>query len=202
MSSDGSFRLYAENAATLAQKFERVSAAEHLVPVIDLFPAPPAKIADIGAGSGRDAAWLVSQGYQVVAAEPVAELRAEGHARHASVAIEWLDDGLPQLKVLRGHAPFDVVLLSGVWHHIAPDDRDGTMKSLAAVLNPGGLVVIAMRLGPTDPDQGLYDADQAHVLAAGEPAGFQQLAHRVVKSAEQGDQAKGGLGSWLVLRRG
>ena len=36
---------------------------------------------DVGAGSGRDAAWLASLGYEVVAAEPAAGMRREASKR-------------------------------------------------------------------------------------------------------------------------
>lgn len=36
---------------------------------------------DVGAGSGRDAAWLASWGYEVVAAEPAAGMRREASKR-------------------------------------------------------------------------------------------------------------------------
>lgn len=48
---------------------------------------------DVGAGSGRDAAWLASLGYEVVAAEPAAGMRIEAQRRHPDPRIRWLDDG-------------------------------------------------------------------------------------------------------------
>ena len=46
----------------LAGRFEAIRSEELLSPVIDLLPSTPCEVADIGAGTGRDAAWLVSQG--------------------------------------------------------------------------------------------------------------------------------------------
>lgn len=202
MNSKASLSHYAEHVGMLMQKFEGISASRHLAPVMDLFPASPAKIADIGAGSGRDAAWLAAEGYEVVAAEPVAELLAAAKAEHQGANIEWVEDGLPELTALRRYAPFDLILLSGVWHHIAPEDRSMTIAAFAEILMPGGLVVIALRQGPTDPERGLYDsfADETSELA--QHAGFEQLALRDGETSQWGNQASGVLGSWLVLRKG
>ena len=42
-----------------------------------LLPAVPALVLDIGAGTGRDAAWFAGLGHDVVAVEPAAAMRAE-----------------------------------------------------------------------------------------------------------------------------
>lgn len=58
---------------------ETVHAAE-----LDLIPRGAGPIAvDVGAGSGRDTAWLASLRYQVVATEPAAGMRREGQLRGA-----------------------------------------------------------------------------------------------------------------------
>lgn len=202
MNSKSSLSHYAEHAQMLTQKFEGISASVHLAPVMDLFPAPPAKIADIGAGSGRDAAWLAAEGYEVVAAEPVAELLTAAKATHLDANIQWVDDGLPDVLTLRGYAPFDVILLSGVWHHVAPEDRGAAMTAFTELLAPGGLVVIALRQGPTDPARGLYDSHADDITELAQETGFETVALRTADTAQWGNQASGVLGSWLVMRKG
>jgi hypothetical protein len=54
----------------------------------------------VGAGSGRDAAWLVSRGYEVVTVEPTAGIRLEGQRRHADNRIRCLDDRLLDLSIV------------------------------------------------------------------------------------------------------
>lgn len=59
--------------------------------VIDLFPSRDAKVADIGAGTGRDAAWFAGKGHDVLAIEPVRELREAGQALHTAKNIRgWM----------------------------------------------------------------------------------------------------------------
>jgi protein-L-isoaspartate O-methyltransferase len=59
-----------------------------------LMPAVPALVLDIGAGTGRDAAWFAGLGHDVVAVEPAAAMRAEATRRHPGPRIRWLNDRL------------------------------------------------------------------------------------------------------------
>lgn len=132
----------------LAERYEAVSAPDLHGPVADLLPAAPARVLDVGAGSGRDAAWLAEMGHSVLAVEPSATFRAEGARRHPNPAITWIDDQLPDLIRVSGR--FDLVLLSAVWQHVCRQDRPGAFTRLAELLAPGGLLLISLRLGPPD----------------------------------------------------
>ena len=61
---------YGEHAMALAERYESISFADVHAEVAHLIPPAPARIADIGAGSGRDAAALARMGHQVIAVEP------------------------------------------------------------------------------------------------------------------------------------
>lgn len=89
-----------------------------------LVPEAPAAVLDVGAGSGRDAAWLTARGLEVVAAEPSAAMREEGRRCHADPRITWVEDHLPALEAVhRLGVAFDLVLLSAVWQRLAPTER-------------------------------------------------------------------------------
>jgi ubiquinone/menaquinone biosynthesis C-methylase UbiE len=49
---------YDANADVVTERYERVAANKVHSWLIDLLPSRPAAILDVGAGSGRDAAWL------------------------------------------------------------------------------------------------------------------------------------------------
>ena len=68
--------------------------------VRDFLPRAPSRIADIGAGTGRDAAWLAEQGHRVLAVEPVRAFREAGVALHGG-QVEWLDEE----HILYKHGP-------------------------------------------------------------------------------------------------
>lgn len=110
-------------------------------------PDKPGFACDIGAGSGRDANWLASLGWDVVAVEPSTEMRKVAMATsHPNVT--WLDDALPHLNTLRslGHR-FDLILLSAVWMHVPPTKRERAFRILFELLKPSGMLVITLRHG-------------------------------------------------------
>ncbi|MFG3531824.1 class I SAM-dependent methyltransferase [Streptomyces sp. NPDC047917] len=159
---------YAEAAAVLAEQYESVSFAEVHREVLDLFPSRPGAVLDIGAGSGRDAAALAGLGHRVLAVEPTAELRSLGRRIHADRAIEWIDDSLPELRVLRGlDARFDLILLTAVWMHLDSRQRESGMKSIAGLLAAGGQVFLSLRHGPVPAGRRMFDvsADETVALA-------------------------------------
>lgn len=89
--------------------------------ILHLLPETGAKVLDIGAGTGRDAAALAAMGHSVVAVEPMDEFLAAGRARHSSLEIRWVSDSLPALREFpteRGE--FDFVLCHAVWQHLSP----------------------------------------------------------------------------------
>src|SRR4051812_3484866 len=97
---------YARDAPDLVQSFEEISAADVYANVAHLLPAQPARIVDVGAGTGRDAAWFAARGHSVLAVEPTDALRAAGMELHPSKRIVWLGDTLPDLDrtLARGEA--------------------------------------------------------------------------------------------------
>ncbi len=135
----------------------------------------------MGAGSGRDAAWLVSLGYDVVAAEPAHGMRREGQRRHADPRLRWIDDRLPELgAVHRLGLAFDLILLSGVWMHVRPPDRPRAFRKLATLLKPGGMLLMTVRNAGGEPDRPMWET------SAGEIEGW------------RGATAYRSSGSWLV----
>ena len=140
---------YGANASALASQYESITFAEVYRDLIHLFPAQPATVVDIGAGSGRDAAALARCGHQVVAVEPTLELRREGQRLHGALPIDWMDDHLPALNVLRqSKRQFDVVLLTAVWMHLEPQERAVAMEAIAELAAVNGQVFMSLRHGP------------------------------------------------------
>jgi hypothetical protein len=88
---------YAAAAPELIDRYNAVSSSELFKPVIDLLSVSRLRVADIGAGPGRHAAWLASMGHIVLPIEPVKEFRDAGKAIHSLSKIEWTDDRLPDL---------------------------------------------------------------------------------------------------------
>ena len=75
---------YADEAPELFRHYESISAAEVHDAILHLHPKLLCKIVDIGAGTGRDAAWFAGMGHQVVAVEPLDATRIPAMALHTS----------------------------------------------------------------------------------------------------------------------
>ena len=159
---------YEARAKELADWYETASAERVHSWLKTLLPSAPATILDVGAGSGRDAAWLAGEGYEVVAVEPSAAMRETGQSRHGDRPIQWIADSLPALeRTFKAGLSFDVILLSAVWMHVAPTERARAFRKLVTLLRPGGLLAITLRSGPADAERGLHEvsADEIKVLA-------------------------------------
>ena len=160
---------YADEAAELFNRYETIPAADAHRAVLHLIPAVPSHVLDIGSGTGRDAAWFAAQGHRVVAVEPTEALRRPAMALHRSPRIEWLDDSLPDLALLRSRGgSFDLVMLTAVWMHLDVRQRRQAMPSLAALVRGGGTVIMTLRHGPVPSGRRMFEvsADETIGLAA------------------------------------
>ncbi|MFC7302766.1 class I SAM-dependent methyltransferase [Streptomyces monticola] len=164
---------YARSAELLAERYEALRFEDVHDEVLPFLPTPPAGVADVGAGTGRDAAALASRGFTVTAVEPVPELRAVAQRLHADAAVTWLDDALPALSRLTG--PFDLILLSAVWMHLDEDEREPSMRRLYDLTALGGYVALSLRHGPPPTDRRMYDIPADETIALAERCGFTAL---------------------------
>ena len=155
---------YDLGAHALAPEYERPPFEDVHAPVLDLLPASAASVLDVGAGTGRDAAWFASRGHDVVAVEPSAQMRAAGKARHPSPRIRWIDDRLPALDRVSGSkTSFNLIWLSAVWMHVPPSARARAFRKLVSVLSPGGGMMVSLRQGPPPSGRPMQPATAAEV---------------------------------------
>lgn len=140
---------YDREFAELADRWEGLAFEAAHEAVLDFVPAKPGVVFDIGAGSGRDAAWFAGRGWHVIAVEPASRLREHARTLHPSDAIIWEDDRLPGLeRLMKRGVLADLVWLSAVWMHLPADDRRRAFRKLATLLKPGGRMMISLRHGP------------------------------------------------------
>ena len=149
---------YADEAEELFRLYESIPAAEAHRAVLHLIPALPASVLDIGSGTGRDAAWFAGLGHRVVAVEPTSAMRIPAMALHPSTQIEWLDDSLPDLALVRARrVSFDLVMLTAVWMHLDAAQRRQAMPNIAALVRPGGTVIMKVRHGPVPVGRRMFE---------------------------------------------
>ncbi len=173
---------YAGAADALAVQYEEVTFGEVHRDVLGLVPAGPARILDVGAGTGRDAAALAALGHSVVAVEPTAELRVHGQRIHAGSGIDWVDDVLPDLALRQCPGRFDAVFATAVWMHLDTEERGHAMARIAALLMPGGRFFVNLRHGPVPDGRHMFDVSAAETVELGAAHGL-----RTVLSSERSD---------------
>lgn len=107
--------------------------------LISLLPSPPARVLDLGAGSGWTSCLLALSGYQVTATDISPEMvvmQSENAARYnvrleASVVADF--ESLPYEN------EFDAVVFYDCLHH--SDDEVAALRSAHRALKPGGVCV-------------------------------------------------------------
>lgn len=200
MTDDGSIAAYDAQAPALAALYDDpalnpvIGRVEHLLPE----PRDGALALDVGAGSGRDAGWLRARGWEVLAVEPAAGMRAEGERRHGGPGVRWLNDRLPALdRVHRLGLAFDVVLLSAVWQHVAPGDRPRAFRKLATLMRSGAVLVMALRHGPAPADRPMHPTSAGEVEALARAHGLEIV---LVRPEVDGRNRPGVSWTTVVLR--
>ena len=191
---------YAEQAADLFNRYESVPAADAHRAVLHLIPSAPSRVLDIGAGTGRDAAWFAEMGHRVTAVEPTDAMRAGAMALRPSPAIEWLDDSLPDLAVLRGRGEtFDLVMLTAVWMHLDAAQRWRAMPNLAALTATGGTVIMKLRHGPVPPGRRMFEVPPEETIELALPEGLDPVLNQRAESSQAQNRAAGVVWTTLAL---
>ena len=177
---------YAEEADTLAVRYEAMTFEGVQREVLHLIPTAPCRVLDIGAGTGRDAAALAARGHKVTAAEPTARLRAHGQRLHAAASIVWSDDSLPDLTGLRAAgSSFDLVMATAVWMHLDAAERALAMRNVAALVALCGLFIVSLRYGPEPPGPSMFAVPADETVAQAAENGL-SLIHRREREDAQG----------------
>jgi SAM-dependent methyltransferase len=189
---------YAEEAEDLFKRYESISGAETHKAILHLIPAAESHVLDVGAGTGRDAAWFASMGHRVTAVEPTEAMRLPAMKLHPSPAIEWLDDSLPELALVRRRGePFDLILLSAVWMHFDSAQRREAMASLAALLRRGGTLIMRVRHGPVPQGRRMFEIPDEETIELAGAHDLHMILNQRVESALQANRDAGV--SWTHL---
>ena len=127
----------------------------------------PGPTADVGCGAGRDTAWLAANGFDARGFDASAGLLAEARAAHPALRFDQAT--LPELAGVERVA-FQNVLCETVIMHLDPAEVGPSVRSLLALLRPGGTLYLSWRVtddaSKRDPAGRLYAAfGKATVLA-------------------------------------
>jgi 2-polyprenyl-3-methyl-5-hydroxy-6-metoxy-1,4-benzoquinol methylase len=198
----GDSKGYDLEADALVRRYEQASPLEKYQPALHLLPLAPSRVMDVGAGSGVDAAWLASLGHEVVAVEPAIEMRRRAIALHDSPRIRWIDDSLPRLRsVARLGETFELIVVAGVWTHLDEGERRESMRTMASLLSPGGILVLSVRQGPAPAGRRTFPVASHETAASAESRGLEKVLDVEAQSLQPANRAAGVKWNWLAFRR-
>ena len=160
--------------------------------VLHMIPTAPSSILDIGSGTGRDAAWFAAQGHRVVAVEPTDAMRLPAMALHPSPLIEWVNDSLPDLALLRTRGEkFDVVMLTAVWMHLDAQQRRHAMPNVASLVRAGGAVIMNIRHGPVPVGRRMFEVSAEETIELAKMQDLRVVLNRTTESSQERNRIAG-----------
>ncbi len=97
-------------------------------------------IVEVGAGTGRVAAWLARQGFPVIAVEPAAAMRRYGERRTAGLPVQWIAAHAYMLPF--PDSSQSAVLFFATLEFITEPQR--ALREAVRILQPGGLLLLGL----------------------------------------------------------
>ncbi|MFP4565098.1 MAG: class I SAM-dependent methyltransferase [Spirochaetaceae bacterium] len=140
--TDATLTYYETNADRIAAGYETVDLSATLERIVRRLPAA-ARILELGAGSGRDAAFLLERGFEVTAldgSEAMVERAASLHPELAGrIFVHRLPAPLPFAD-----AAFDAVLSLATLMHLPVAAVTEVLGGCRSVLRPGGRLALSV----------------------------------------------------------
>lgn len=193
---------YEEDAVKLIPRYNAISCDELFSVVLNVFPTSPASIIDIGAGTGRDAAWLAQKGHNVLAVEPVEAFRRVGAETFPFANVRWIDDRLPSLEasIAQGET-FDFGLMSGVWQHLSPEERTPALNAISQLIKPDGTFLMSVRHGPGVNNRPVFKSERQATIDLILSQGFEITQINFRPSVQSENIARGVMWTWITMKR-
>ncbi len=148
---------YDRDSETFFQTYEGLNFSKIHRAFLPYLPTKGARCLDIGSGSGRDAFAMAKRGYKITAVEPSSAMLHLAKIKHHHPNISWIEDSLPELRhVVARNEKYKFILLSAVWMHIHPAERDCALKTLASLVATDGFIALTIRIGPASPERMMH----------------------------------------------
>lgn len=195
MTDDPTLRFYADNAATYAQHVTTPT-GKQLSAFLALLPSG-GKILELGCGNGRDAAHMLSLGFDVDATDGTPELAAEAERRI----------GQP-VRILRFEQLDAITAYDGIWAcasllHAPAGDLVDILSRIHRALRPDGIFTASFKAGNGEGHDSLgryfnYPSTE-HLRADYASAGWRDVVLETRMGS--GYDAKATEWLWLTARR-
>lgn len=147
---------YVNNAPDLIMRYDSADMSE-LHQLLAKHIQLNSKIIDIGFGSGRDLAFLQSNGHDIYGIDPVESFVIQAQQRFTDIRehfkigsflsvdfpLDWLNS-------------FDTVISIAVWMHLKAHERPHAIETIKALVKPNGNIILSFSLGGRDSDDGRH----------------------------------------------
>ncbi len=110
-----------------------------LIELLDRLAPPESFVLDIGTGLGQVAVAAAERGHRVVATNVSKRALAEAARRAPASPVLWLEDDITKSRI---HRQFDIAIDRGCLHLLGPDGSAHYAESVAALLRPGGFLLL------------------------------------------------------------
>jgi SAM-dependent methyltransferase len=124
-----------------------VDISELYVPFLREIP-PGARILDAGSGSGRDSAFFIQKGYQVLSIDASSEMVAATSKLTGQPAL------LMRFDEVAFDADFDGIWACASFLHVARQDLPPTLARIVKALKPGGIFYLSFKYGDSERIEG------------------------------------------------
>jgi len=136
---------WAEEHAAQASRGLAFAADEDMVRALEAHAAPPARVLDVGTGSGAMARAAARKGYVVVATDFARGAIERAEAAAGGAHVTWLVDDVTEPSLV---GAFDVGIDRGCLGCVPIARRERYARSMAALVRPGGVLLLKVHRAP------------------------------------------------------
>jgi SAM-dependent methyltransferase len=153
---DTTITYYTTHVKDLIQRYESADVSDLHALLADSFP-PGARVLELGCGSGRDAAFMLENGFDITASDGVQEMVDAAAACHPALAGRLHPIRLPEdLTPALGN--FDGVYAVATLMHLTRPDIQEVFSRIHRILVPGGRLLFSVPLHRDDVAADEFDA--------------------------------------------
>lgn len=167
------FQYYQSNAGKLAHCYETADVKELHKRLLEIFSSG-SKLLEIGCGSGREAAFLLSRGYKVYCIEPSLHMIEEALCYHPELEGRIFEGSVPYYlpeKIIKTYAnrhaiegEYDGIYAIASLMHLTKDQLPAALELLHSGLKPGGRLLFSVPLTRPDIETSGYDSKGRYFL--------------------------------------
>jgi 2-polyprenyl-3-methyl-5-hydroxy-6-metoxy-1,4-benzoquinol methylase len=131
---------YETNVGLLISRYDSADMSE-LHQLLAKHITPNSKIIDIGFGSGRDLAFLQSNGYDIYGIDPVEAFVIQAQHRFTDIREHFRVGSFISSDIPSDWLnSFDTVISIAVWMHLKAHERPKAIDTIKALVKPNGIV--------------------------------------------------------------